>query len=71
MSNFQRQISADFQTPLLFDESFNLSDSETPFIGEDYEAGLLAKSGSLLPMMSHYEKSQRSGLFGMHNSGPS
>jgi hypothetical protein len=59
------QISADFQTPLIFDESFDLQDSAEPLFGDDPTDGLLAKSASFLSMMSGYEKPQQGDLLGM------
>lgn len=59
----QFQSATDFQTPVIFDGSF-----ECPVLGrEDFDQfadGLLAKSGALLSM-SAYEKPSQAGMIGI------
>ncbi|KAF7511732.1 hypothetical protein GJ744_003463 [Endocarpon pusillum] len=62
-------ISADFQTPLIFDETFGLPDSAGPLFGEECSDGLSAKSASFFSMMSGYEKPQPGDLLEYGTSG--
>ena len=53
-----QQSEADFQTPLIFDDSLDFSDYPSAHrFADEYPDGLLARSAALLSM-SGYEKSQ-------------
>jgi len=61
---YLQQPMSDFQSPLIFDESFDNSILAEEHFGEHFAEGLAAKSGTLLSMPA-YEKSLPADVIGM------
>ena len=60
---FLKKFALDYQSPLIFDDSFDFPDPEESKFVEAIADGPWAKSGGLLPM-SAYEKESQASLFG-------